>query len=168
MISLKYFDATANVTAREIVNISSEPVVLEMLKILIVEDEPRIVAFVEKGLQKQGYQTTVATDGEEAIQLVQQQQFDLVLLDLGLPIKDGWAVLRVLKELRQVSGQNVPEVIILTARSDDNDRQASLQLGARDYLTKPFRFNDLLQRVNGVLKTHLPVGAVLALTSLLY
>jgi two-component system, OmpR family, copper resistance phosphate regulon response regulator CusR len=136
-----------------------------MFQILIVEDEPRIAAFLEKGLQKHGYQTTVAVNGEEATQLVQQQQFDLMLLDLGLPIKDGWTVL---KELRQLAQQNVPEVIILTARSDDSDRRNSIQLGARDYLTKPFRFNDLLSRVKVVLKTQMPVGVILAVTSFLY
>lgn len=136
-----------------------------MFHILIVEDEPRIAAFIEKGFQKHGYQTTVVINGEEAIQIVQQKHFDLMLLDLGLPIKDGWSVLR---ELRQMPQQDVPEVIILTARADDSDRNASLQLGAKDYLTKPFRFNDLLHRVSGVLKAQLPVGVILAVTSFLY
>jgi two-component system, OmpR family, copper resistance phosphate regulon response regulator CusR len=136
-----------------------------MFQILIVEDEPRIAAFLEKGLQKHGYQTTMATNGEEAIQLVQQRQFDLMLLDLGLPVKDGWAVLR---ELRQMDEQNVPEVIILTARADDSDFHTSLQLGAKDYLTKPFRFNDLLSRISTVLKAQLPVGVILAVTSFLH
>ncbi|MBW4464023.1 MAG: response regulator transcription factor [Pegethrix bostrychoides GSE-TBD4-15B] len=118
-----------------------------MSQILIVEDEPRIAAFLEKGLQKHGYDTAVAIDGEEAIQMVQKDVFDLLLLDLGLPIKDGWTVL---KELQQ-HDQPVPAVIILTARSGDGDRSQSLRLGAKDYLTKPFRFNDLLDRVKAIL-----------------
>jgi DNA-binding response OmpR family regulator len=120
---------------------------LTMSQILIVEDEPRIAAFLEKGLQKHGYDTAVAIDGEEAIQMVQKDVFDLLLLDLGLPIKDGWTVL---KELQQ-HDQPVPAVIILTARSGDGDRSQSLRLGAKDYLTKPFRFNDLLDRVKAIL-----------------
>ncbi len=120
---------------------------LTMSQILIVEDEPRIAAFLEKGLQKHGYETAVAIDGEEAIQMVQKDVFDLLLLDLGLPIKDGWTVL---KELQQ-HDQPVPAVIILTARADDADRSQSIRLGAKDYLTKPFRFNDLLDRVKAIL-----------------
>lgn len=120
---------------------------LTMSQILIVEDEPRIAAFLEKGLQKHGYETAVAIDGEEAIQMVQKDVFDLLLLDLGLPIKDGWTVL---KELQR-RDQPVPAVIILTARADDGDRSQSLRLGAKDYLTKPFRFNDLLDRVKAIL-----------------
>ena len=120
---------------------------LTMSQILIVEDEPRIAAFLEKGLQKHGYDTAVAIDGEEAIQMVQKDVFDLLLLDLGLPIKDGWTVL---KELQQ-HNQPVPAVIILTARADDDDRSQSIRLGAKDYLTKPFRFNDLLDRVKAIL-----------------
>ena len=120
---------------------------LTMSQILIVEDEPRIAAFLEKGLQKHGYDTAVAIDGEEAIQMVQKDVFDLLLLDLGLPIKDGWTVL---KELQQ-HNQPVPAVIILTARADDDDRSQSIRLGTKDYLTKPFRFNDLLDRVKAIL-----------------
>jgi two-component system, OmpR family, copper resistance phosphate regulon response regulator CusR len=131
-------------------------------QILIVEDEPRIAAFLEKGLQKNGYHTTIARDGEEATQIIHQRYFDLVLLDLDLPIKDGWAVLR---DLRQMPQPDRPIVIVLTARADDGDRHNSLQLGAKDYVTKPFRFNDLLERVNGILRARLPVGVILAVSS---
>ncbi|MBW4465210.1 MAG: response regulator transcription factor [Pegethrix bostrychoides GSE-TBD4-15B] len=117
-----------------------------MSQILIVEDEPRIVAFLEKGLQKHGYETAVAIDGEEALQMVQKDDFDLLLLDLGLPIKDGWTVL---KELQ--SSESMPAVIVLTARADNGDRSQSLQMGAKDYLTKPFRFNELLDRIKAIL-----------------
>lgn len=121
--------------------------ILAMSQILIVEDEPRIAAFLEKGLQKHGYETAIATDGEEALKMVQQEPFDLLLLDLGLPIKDGWTVLRELQQTQQ----KLPNVIILTARADDSDRLTSIQLGAKDYITKPFRLNELLNRVQSVL-----------------
>jgi DNA-binding response OmpR family regulator len=121
--------------------------VLTMSRILIVEDELRIVAFLEKGLRKHGYMTAVATDGEEALRMAQQGIFDLLLLDLGLPLKDGWTVL---KELRQTQDK-IPEVIILTARANDCDCAQSKQLGVRAYITKPFRFNELLSRVEAIL-----------------
>jgi len=121
--------------------------ILTMFRILIVEDESRIAAFLEKGLQKNGYETAIATDGEEALQIIQKGSFDLLLLDLGLPIKDGWTVLR---EIRQTQ-QKIPDVIILTARSDDGDRLNSIQLGAKGYITKPFRLDELLSRVQSIL-----------------
>ncbi|NJL21366.1 MAG: response regulator transcription factor [Leptolyngbyaceae cyanobacterium SM1_3_5] len=118
-----------------------------MSQILIIEDEPRIAAFLEKGLRKHGYETAIATDGAEALKMVQQESFDLLLLDLGLPVKDGWTVLKELKQTQQ----NVPNVIILTARADDSDRFNSVQLGAKDYITKPFRLNELISRVQSIL-----------------
>ncbi len=121
--------------------------VFTMSQILIVEDEPRIAAFLEKGLQKYGYETAVASDGEEALQMVEQGVFDLLLLDLGLPIKDGWTVLKELQQTRN----KTPEVIILSARSDDRDQAQSVQLGVKAYITKPFRFNELLHRVQSIL-----------------
>jgi two-component system, OmpR family, response regulator QseB len=113
-----------------------------MSHILIAEDEPRIAAFVEKGLRSNGFTTTVATDGLEALHLAQDNSFDLLILDLGLPQKDG---LEVLEELRG-QGQTLP-VIILTARDDIHDKVAGLEGGADDYVTKPFRFEELLARV---------------------
>ena len=110
-----------------------------MSQILIVEDEARLAAFVEKGLRKSGFKTLVAADGEQAIELAQFGKFDLLLLDLGLPIKDGWQVMR---ELRS-RGEVLP-IIIMTARDDERCRAAALQAGANDYITKPFLFNDLL------------------------
>ena len=110
-----------------------------MSQILIVEDEARLAAFVEKGLRKSGFKTLVAADGEQAIELAQFGKFDLLLLDLGLPIKDGWQVMR---ELRS-RGEVLP-IIIMTACDDDRSRAAALQAGANDYITKPFLFNDLL------------------------
>ena len=113
-----------------------------MKQILIVEDEARIAAFIEKGLKAKGYNTTVAEDGESALALALSVSFDLALLDLGLPEKDG---LTVLEELRG-QGLNFP-VIILTARDDVMDKVAGLKGGADDYMTKPFSFAELLARI---------------------
>lgn len=113
-----------------------------MKRILIAEDEPRIAAFLEKGLRANGFTTTVVEDGEDAVYLAQNEEFDLLILDLGIPKKDGWTVL---EELRGQGGQ-LP-VIILTARDDVKDKVNALEGGANDYVTKPFRFEELLARV---------------------
>jgi DNA-binding response OmpR family regulator len=113
-----------------------------MNRILIAEDEPRIATFVEKGLRSQGFTTAIAADADEAIEMALGDNFDLMLLDLGLPVKDG---LTVLEELRG-QGVNLP-IIILTARDDIQDKVAGLEGGADDYMTKPFRFEELLARV---------------------
>ncbi|MBR8835144.1 MAG: response regulator transcription factor [Stigonema ocellatum SAG 48.90 = DSM 106950] len=111
-------------------------------RILIAEDEPRIAAFLEKGLRASGFATAVAQDGHEAVLMAQDENFDLLILDIGLPGKDGWMVL---EELRG-QGEQLP-IIILTARDDVTDKVAGLDGGADDYVTKPFRFEELLARV---------------------
>lgn len=119
-----------------------------MSRILIAEDEERIAAFVEKGLRAQGYTTTVVADGDEALQMGRSGLFDLVLLDIGLPKRDGFSVLRAMRE----AGDHTP-VIILTARDGVDDTVAGLEHGADDYMTKPFRFAELLARVRARLRT---------------
>jgi DNA-binding response OmpR family regulator len=114
-----------------------------MRRILIAEDESRIAAFIEKGLRKSGFLTETATNGIDVLTKLDVQEFDLLLLDLGLPGKDGLSVLR---ELR-ASMRKLP-VIIVTARDGESDRLESISQGANDYLAKPFRFNDLLEKVN--------------------
>src|SRR5918999_5217482 len=118
-----------------------------MTRILIAEDEPRLAAFLEKGLRAQGFTTTVVTHGAKASGMAQGHEFDLLVLDLGLPGKDGKDVLR---EVRR-GGQRLP-VIILTARDDVSDKVAGLEGGADDYMTKPFRFEELLARVRARLR----------------
>jgi DNA-binding response OmpR family regulator len=118
-----------------------------MNRILIAEDEPRLASFLEKGLRSNGFATTVAEDGAKASLLARDEEFDLLVLDLGLPGKDGTEVLR---ELRS-SGQRMP-VIILTARDDVSDKVGGLEGGADDYVTKPFRFEELLARVRARLR----------------
>jgi DNA-binding response OmpR family regulator len=109
-----------------------------MCCILIIEDEPRIAAFLEKGLQKNGFRTAIAFDGEQAVTMAQGHHFDLLLLDLGLPIKDGWTVLA---ELRS-QGRQIP-VIVVTARDDVEEKSTLIE----DYIIKPFRFQSLLEKV---------------------
>lgn len=113
-----------------------------MNRILIAEDEERIASFVEKGLRANGFTTTVAGDGHQAIALARSGDFDLLILDLGLPGRDGTDVLR---ELREWDRQT--PVLILTARDSLTDKVAGLEAGADDYVTKPFRFEELLARV---------------------
>jgi two-component system, OmpR family, copper resistance phosphate regulon response regulator CusR len=111
-------------------------------RILIVEDESRIASFIEKGLRANGYATAVACDGDEALALVRSREFNLLVLDLGLPGTDG---LDVLRELRRFDDQT--PVIILTARDTVADTVVGLESGADDYLAKPFSFEGLLARV---------------------
>ena len=113
-----------------------------MNRILIAEDEERIASFIEKGLRANGFTTTVAADGHQAITLARSGDFDLLILDLGLPGRDGTEVLR---ELREWDRQT--PVVILTARDGLTDKVAGLEAGADDYVTKPFRFEELLARV---------------------
>ena len=113
-----------------------------MSRILVAEDEPRLSEFLEKGLRSSGFATTVVADGTAAALLARQHDFDLLILDLRLPGKDG---LTVLRELRS-AGSRIP-VIILTALDDVSDKVAGLEGGADDYMTKPFRFEELLARI---------------------
>jgi DNA-binding response OmpR family regulator len=117
-----------------------------MNRILIAEDEARLAAFLEKGLNQNGYITVVAEDGHQAIELSQAEKVHLLLLDLGLPVKDGWTVL---KELRR-QGEVFP-IIVVTALNDDQSRARALASGATDFVTKPFRFSDLLRKVRSYL-----------------
>ncbi|AFZ01790.1 response regulator transcription factor [Calothrix sp. PCC 6303] len=117
-----------------------------MNRILIAEDEERLAAFMEKGFRKNGLMTVVASDGEETLQKLSDEVFEILLLDLGLPIKDGWTVLQ---ELRS-QGKDLP-IIVVTALSDARNRTTALKLGANDYLTKPFKFSELLEKVQSYL-----------------
>ncbi|BAU14601.1 two-component response regulator [Leptolyngbya sp. NIES-3755] len=113
-----------------------------MNRLLIAEDEARIAAFLEKGFRANGFVTTVARNGNDAIALAHSDQFDLLILDLGLPGKDGW---QVLEEVRG-RGERI-RIIILTAQDEVEDTVTALENGANDYVTKPFEFSELLARV---------------------
>jgi len=111
-------------------------------RILIAEDELRIASFLEKGLKANGFVTAVTSDGNDALELARSGEFDLVILDIGLPGRDGFSVL---EELRR-RDRRLP-VIILTARTEVADTVAGLEGGADDYVPKPFRFEELLARI---------------------
>ncbi len=113
-----------------------------MTRILIAEDESRIVAFLEKGLRAAGYSTVAVGSGRDAAALARDDSFDFMILDLGLPDLDGQRVLSAIRD----RGERLP-VLILTARDGVEDTVRSLEGGADDYMTKPFRFEELLARV---------------------
>jgi DNA-binding response OmpR family regulator len=113
-----------------------------MNRILIAEDEPRISDFIRKGLRSNGFTPTVVADGVSALDHAMSGEFDLLILDIGLPMLDGFTVLERLRG----SASSMP-VIILTARDSVTDTVAGLEGGADDYVAKPFRFEELLARV---------------------
>ena len=113
-----------------------------MTRILIAEDEERIVSFLEKGLRAGGYSTIAVGTGPDALAVARDDSFDLLLLDLGLPGMDGHEVLSAMR----ARGEKMP-VIILTARDGVEDTVRGLQGGADDYVSKPFRFDELLARI---------------------
>ncbi|MFT4029394.1 MAG: response regulator transcription factor [Protaetiibacter sp.] len=118
-----------------------------MPRILVAEDEARIASFIEKGLRAAGYGVETIADGADALALARSGEFDLLLLDLGLPGIDGLEVLRRLRE-----GAHTIPVVILTARDSAADTVAGFEVGANDYVAKPFRFDELLARVRARLK----------------
>lgn len=125
-----------------------------MTRVLVVDDEPRIASFVAKGLRASGMAVDVAADGRTALAIIAQGEIDLVVLDIGLPDLDGFAVLQ---ELRG-QGNGIP-VIVLTARDAVVDTIAGLEGGADDYMAKPFSFGELLARIRLRLR---PVGEATA------
>ncbi len=118
-----------------------------MLKILIVEDEISIASFIQTGLTAAGYKCTCAYDGLTAADMIDQNVFDLILLDVMLPGADGFELMDFIRPT------NTP-VIFITARSAVNDRVRGLRLGADDYLIKPFEMIELLARIEAVLRRH--------------
>lgn len=113
-----------------------------MTHILLAEDSQRIAAFITKGLRANGFAVTHTTDGKDALQMALHDQFDLLILDIGLPGMDGFEVLETLRG----SGSTLP-VLVLTARDSVQDTVAGLDMGADDYMAKPFSFDELLARV---------------------
>ncbi|MEM9117083.1 MAG: response regulator [Cyanobacteria bacterium P01_F01_bin.56] len=117
-----------------------------MKLILIAEDEPKIAAFMQKGLNRSGFSTNVVADGNQVLSKMLDDTCDLVLLDLGLPDKDGLAIL---KEMQQ-RNINIP-VIVITARSIDPQDAQIIQVSGTEIVSKPFHMKDLIQRVRSLL-----------------
>jgi two-component system alkaline phosphatase synthesis response regulator PhoP len=118
-------------------------------KILIVEDDKDIIKMLEYNLNKEGYKVIAAHDGEDALDLAERQHPDLILLDLMLPGMDGLEVCKTLKNQSQASA--IP-IIMLTAKSQESDKVVGLELGADDYITKPFSPRELIARIKAVLR----------------
>lgn len=131
-----------------------------MTRILIADDEPRIAAFITKGLTAAGHTTSTVADGIRALDYGSSGEFDLLILDIGMPRMDGLAVLAALRTMRCT----VP-VIVLTARDSLEDTLAALDGGADDYMTKPFRFEELLSRIRLRLRQASGSPATVALAS---
>jgi two-component system copper resistance phosphate regulon response regulator CusR len=131
------------------------------MRILVVEDEKRIADFLGRGLESAGYSVDIAPDGQSAIDLVHSTEHDLIILDLMLPDMDG---LKVLEKIR--NRKMNPPVLILSARGAVEDRVKGLELGADDYLTKPFAFVELIARVRVLLRRGTPTPERLAVGDL--
>ena len=117
-----------------------------MASILVVDDEPRIARIAADYLERAGHAVIVAPDGADAVRLARERQPDLIVLDLGLPGMDGMHVARTLRAESDVA------IIMLTARVEESDRLAGLEVGADDYMTKPFSPRELVARVRAVLR----------------
>ncbi|GGC14680.1 heavy metal response regulator transcription factor [Pseudoduganella buxea] len=116
------------------------------MHILVVEDEPKTGTHLLQGLQEAGYDTALARTGPEGLRLALAHDYDLIVLDVMLPAMDGWTVLRTLRERKDTP------VLFLTARDEIPDRVRGLELGADDYLVKPFAFAELLARIRTLLR----------------
>ncbi|TBL73980.1 response regulator transcription factor [Paenibacillus thalictri] len=123
---------------------------LKGIKILLVDDEPNILQFLELGLQNEGFEVWTAQDGMTAITLAKQHQPHVVILDVMMPGMDGFEVCRMLKKTENVA------VIMLTAKEEVEDRVKGLTLGADDYMSKPFSFEELLARIHARIRNHFP------------
>ena len=117
------------------------------MRILVIEDEKKTAAFLAKGLREAGFRIELAHDGETGLAAARRGKFDLLVVDIMLPKKDGWTLV---EELR-ADGARTP-ILFLTARDSVRDRVKGLELGADDYLVKPFAFSELLARVRSVLR----------------
>jgi two-component system copper resistance phosphate regulon response regulator CusR len=121
------------------------------VRLLIVEDDVKTAAYLRKGLTEEGFSVEAAGSGDEGLRLARASAFDLVVLDVMLPGRDGWSVLAGLRSAAGSTHRHTP-VLMLTARDAVEDRVRGLNLGADDYLVKPFAFSELLARIRSVLR----------------
>lgn len=117
------------------------------MRILLIEDDARVASFIRKGLEAERYTVDVANDGEQGLEMGLSKLHDLILLDIMLPVLDGTEVCR---ELRRASIET--PILMLTAKDSVEDKVANLKTGADDYLTKPFAFEELLARIQALLR----------------
>jgi DNA-binding response OmpR family regulator len=117
------------------------------MKVLIVEDDRKIASFIQRGLKEQGFVVEVCADGNEGYKRAMSQIYDVIILDIMLPGRDGLSILRALREKKRIF-----PVILLTARSGLNERIEGLNLGADDYLPKPFYMEELIARIQAVVR----------------
>jgi two-component system, OmpR family, copper resistance phosphate regulon response regulator CusR len=117
------------------------------MKLLLIEDEPKTAAYLKKGLSEHGFILDTVADGGAGLEQVQRAEYDLLILDIMLPKLDGWSVLSQMRSTR-----NQTPVLVLTARDAVDDRVKGLNLGADDYLVKPFAFSELLARIHTILR----------------
>ncbi len=116
--------------------------------VLVVDDEPRMVSFMRLNLELEGMRVSTATNGREAVDHVREEMPDVVLLDVMMPVMDGFEALRRIRQFSQVP------VLILTAKDEEEDRVRGLELGADDYIGKPFSHRELVSRIRAVLRRH--------------
>lgn len=117
------------------------------MRILVVEDEKKLAGFLRKGLEEHGFTITVSHNGDDAFTLLRAEAFDLIVLDIMLPGRDGLSILKCLRDRK-----NTVPVILVTARAEANERVEGLNLGADDYIAKPFYMDELLARIQAVLR----------------
>ena len=132
-----------------------------MKKILVVDDEPTLVATLKYNLEREGYQVVTAVDGEAALSVTRAEHPDLIVLDLMLPGLDGLEVCRILRR------EMMAPILMLTAKTDEVDKVVGLELGADDYVTKPFSMRELLARVRALLRRAetIPTAETVSLTA---
>jgi heavy metal response regulator len=117
------------------------------MRILVIEDEKKVASFIRKGLMEELYVVDVAHDGDEGLRVARENDYDVIILDIMLPKKDGFSVMKALR-----AAGNATPVLMLTARGSTQDRVTGLDLGADDYLPKPFHFEELAARVRSLLR----------------
>lgn len=119
------------------------------MRILVVEDEKKVASFIKKGLEEEFYSVDTANDGKEGLRLATSEEYDLIVLDVMLPYKDGFALTKELREEKITT-----PILLLTAKDGVHSKVEGLDSGADDYITKPFAFEELLARVRALLRRH--------------